>query len=58
MDAIRFYIESWGGTAAELAAVFGDRATASAILARRQPLTLEMIRRMHTDWGIAADVLI
>jgi HTH-type transcriptional regulator/antitoxin HigA len=36
----------------------GDEATVMAVLERRLPLSLEMIRRLHEGLDIPADVLI
>jgi HTH-type transcriptional regulator/antitoxin HigA len=45
-------------TRAALGRVLGSRSRASEVLARRRPLTLGMIRKVHEALGIPADVLI
>lgn len=56
--AIRFRMEQRGLTLLDLEAVLGPMSRAMDILERRRSLSVEMIRRLHDDWGIAADVLI
>jgi len=45
IDVLRYAIEELGHTQAELAKIIGSRARASEILARRRPLTLQMIQK-------------
>jgi HTH-type transcriptional regulator/antitoxin HigA len=47
-----------GRSQADLAALLGSRSRASEILKRKRPLTLDMIQKLHRDWGISADLLI
>jgi HTH-type transcriptional regulator/antitoxin HigA len=56
VDVLRFAIESMGRSQAELAALIG-RDSASEILNRVRPLTLEMIRAISSEWNIPIDVL-
>jgi HTH-type transcriptional regulator/antitoxin HigA len=58
IEAILYYLESRGLTRRDLEPYVGSRARVSEILNRKRPLTLEMIRRLHTGLGIPAEVLI
>ena len=42
----------------DLAALLGSRSRASEILARKRRLSVEAIRRISTEWGLPADVLV
>ena len=56
--ALEYYLESRGRTRRDLEPYIGSRARVSEILNRKRPLTLPMIRRLHTGLGIPAEVLI
>ncbi|MFL5803013.1 MAG: type II toxin-antitoxin system HigA family antitoxin [Roseiflexaceae bacterium] len=58
IEAIVYYLESRGLARRDLEPYLGSRARVSEVLNRKRPLTLEMIRRLHTGLGIPADVLI
>jgi HTH-type transcriptional regulator/antitoxin HigA len=58
IEAILFYIESRGLSRRDLEPFIGSRARVSEILNRKRPLTLGMIRKLHTGLGIPAEVLI
>jgi len=58
VDVLRFAIEELGHTQAELAKIIGSRARASEVLARRRPLTLQMIQKISANWKIPADLLV
>jgi HTH-type transcriptional regulator / antitoxin HigA len=58
IDVLRYAIEELGHTQAELAKTIGSRARASEILARRRPLTLQMIQKISAAWKISADLLV
>lgn len=45
-------------TQADLARLLGSRSRASEILNRKRALTLEMIHKLHSQWGIPAQLLI
>ena len=47
MDVLRYAIEELGHSQAELADVLGSRSRASEVLARRRPLTLDMIQKIN-----------
>lgn len=58
VDAIHFRMEQGGYATSDLAALLGGRSRVSEVLNRKRPLTLDMIRRLHTEWGIPPDSLI
>ena len=58
IEAITYHLESRGLTRRELEPYLGSRARVAEVLNRRRPLTIDMIRRLHSGLGIAAEVLI
>ena len=58
IEAILYYMESRGLTRQDLERTLGSRSRVAEILNRKRPLTLEMIRRLHTQLGIPAQTLI
>jgi HTH-type transcriptional regulator/antitoxin HigA len=58
IEAILYHLESRGLSRGDLEPHLGSRARVSEVLNRKRPLTLEMIRRLHRDLGIPAEVLI
>ena len=56
--AIEYYMESRGLTRRDLEPYIGSRGRISEVLRRRRPLTVDMIRRLHSGLGIPAEVLI
>lgn len=58
VEAILYFMESRGLNRRDLESYLGSRARVSEILNRRRSLSLEMIRRLHHDLGIPAEVLI
>ncbi len=56
--AILYYLESRGLSQQDLEPVLGEQTEVIAILHRQQALTLEMIRRLHQQLGIPAEILI
>ena len=58
VDVLRYAIEELGHSQADLADILGSRSRASEVLARRRPLTLEMIQKIHASWKIPADLLV
>jgi HTH-type transcriptional regulator/antitoxin HigA len=56
--AIRYKMEVDGLSQSDLASLLGSRSRASEVLQRRRPLTLSMIRELHTKWGIPAESLL
>ncbi len=58
IEMILYTMESRGLTRRDLEPYIGTRARVSEILNRKRPLTLTMIRKLHTGLGISADVLV
>ncbi len=58
IQAIEYFLESRGLTRRDLEPYIGSRARVSEVLGRRRPLSIEMIRRLHSELGIPAEVLI
>lgn len=56
--AIKYHMEQKGLRAADLVPYIGNRNRVYEVLARRRPLTLKMIWRLHTGLGIPAESLI
>ena len=51
-------MQQQGLTARDLEPMIGSRGRVSEILSRKRPLTLAMVRRLHTQLGIPAESLI
>jgi HTH-type transcriptional regulator/antitoxin HigA len=58
IEAIRFRMEQQGLTRKDLEPLIGTRTRVSEVLNRKRTLSISMIRRLHAELGIAADVLI
>lgn len=58
IEMIKYYMESRGLTRRDLEPYIGTRARVSEILNKKRPLTLNMIRKLHTGLGIPGDVLL
>lgn len=58
IDAIRFRMEQTGMSERDIAAYLGDEQTTEAVLTRRQPLTLDMIKRLYQQLHIPAESLL
>ena len=58
VEALVYWMETRDLTRRDLEPLLGSRARVAEILNRRRTLTLEMIRRLHTDLGIPAEILI
>jgi HTH-type transcriptional regulator/antitoxin HigA len=58
IEAILYYLESRGLSRRDLEPYLGSRARVSEVLNRKRPLSLEMIRRLHSGLKIPAEVLI
>ena len=56
--AIELRMQQKGFTRRDLQKILGTRSRVSEILNRKRPLTLDMIRRLHSLWGIPAESLI
>ncbi|GLI35008.1 helix-turn-helix domain-containing protein [Desulforhabdus amnigena] len=58
IEAVLYYMESRGLSRRDLEPYIGSRARVSEVLNRKRPLTIYMIRKLHTGLGIPAEVLI
>ena len=58
IDAISFRMEALGLRRHELEPYIGSRARVSEVLTRKRSLTLAMIRKLHQNLGIPAEILI
>jgi HTH-type transcriptional regulator/antitoxin HigA len=58
IEAIKFRIEQSGLTVKDLEPIIGKSNRVYEVLNRKRPLTLAMIRRLHEELGIPAEVLI
>jgi HTH-type transcriptional regulator / antitoxin HigA len=57
IDVLNYAIEELGHTQAEVAELLRSRPRASEILARRRPLTVDMIHKISQTWKVPADLL-
>lgn len=58
IEAIKFRMEQQGLTRKDLEPLIGTRTRVAEVLNGKRGLSIEMIRRLHDELGIAADVLI
>src|SRR3970040_1577436 len=58
VEAIKFRMEQSGLTPKDLVPMIGQINRVYEVLARKRPLTLPMIRRLHAQLGIPAESLI
>lgn len=58
VDAITFRMEALGLKRHDLEPYIGSRARVSEVLTRKRALTLAMIRKLHHNLGIPAEILI
>ena len=58
IEAIRFRMEQQGLRQRDLVPYIGSRSKVSEVLARKRPLTLSMIRALHSGLGVPSDVLL
>lgn len=58
LDAIRYCMEQRGYSQKDLADLLGSRSRASEVLNRRRPLTMDMVWKLHREWGLPAESLI
>ncbi|MEV4605807.1 transcriptional regulator [Neorhizobium sp. LMR1-1-1.1] len=58
IDAIIFRMEQENLTRKDLEPLLGSRGRVAEILNRKRPLSLDMIRRLHAELGIPAEILI
>lgn len=58
IEAIKFRMEQQGLTRKDLEPLLGTRTRVAEVLNRKRGLSIEMIRRLHRELGISAEVLI
>jgi len=58
IDALLYHMESRDLKRRDLEPYLGSRARVAEVLNRRRPLTIDLIRKLHSGLGISADVLI
>jgi len=58
IEAIKFRLEQQGAVTSDLVGVIGGRTRVYEVLRGKRPLSLNMIRNLHSKFGIPADVLI
>lgn len=58
IDMLDYAFTDMGRSQAELAALLGSRSRASEIMARKRPLTLDMIRKISAAWNIPLALLV
>ena len=58
IEAILYFLESRGLSGCDLEPMIGNKEEVAEVLNREQALTLEMIRHLHQQLSIPADVLI
>jgi len=58
VEAIKFRMEQQGLSRKDLESLIGTRTRVAEILNRRRNLSIAMIRRLHKELGISAEILI
>src|SRR5262245_38234407 len=58
VDAILFRMDQMGMTRKDLERILGSRIRVSEVLRKKRPLSLNMIRNLHSELSIPAEVLI
>jgi len=58
VDMLEFVMESRGLTRSDLIPCLGSKSKVSEVLSRKRPLSLSMIRNLHRDLGLPADLLV
>jgi HTH-type transcriptional regulator/antitoxin HigA len=58
IEAIQFRMEQQGLSRKDLQPMIGTRARVAEVMNRRRSLSIDMIRRLHDQLGISAEVLI
>ncbi len=58
IEAIKFRMEQQGLTRRDLEGIIGTRTRVAEVLNRKRGLSISMIRRLHEQLGISAEVLI
>lgn len=58
VELIKAHMELTGRSQSDLAALFGSRSRASEVLKKKRALSVDMIRKLHKEWGLPADCLL
>ncbi len=58
IEAIKFRMEQQGKTRRDLEVIIGSRTRIAEVLNRKRRLSIGMIRRLHDQLGISAEILI
>ncbi|HJT12518.1 MAG TPA: transcriptional regulator [Dongiaceae bacterium] len=58
IEAIKVRMEELGVRRKDLEAIIGSKSKVSEVLSGKRPLSIAMIRRLHSELGIPAEVLI
>jgi HTH-type transcriptional regulator/antitoxin HigA len=58
VETLQAHMAASGRTQADLAKVIGSRPRASEVMARKRPLTINMIRGLVSNWHLPAELLI
>ncbi len=58
IEAIRHYMENQGLSEHDLKPYFGSHVCVSEVLNRQRSLSLDIIRQLHSELGIPADILV
>lgn len=58
LEAIKFRMDQAGKTQSDLATLFGSRSRASEVLSGSRGLSIDLIRRLHDEWGIPLESLV
>lgn len=58
IEAIRFRMDQLGLQSKDLVKYIGQKSKVSEVLNRKRPLSLTMIRSLHTNLGIPAEILV
>ena len=58
IEAIQFRMEQQGLSRKDLEPMIGTRARVAEVMGRKRNLSIDMIRRLHKQLGISAEVLI
>lgn len=58
VEALKFRMEQQGLTQKDLVPLIGSRSKVSEVLSRKRRLSLRMIRALHQELGIPAEVLL
>ncbi len=58
IEAIKYYMESRGLTGTDLEPYIGESRKVTEVLNKKRPLSIEMIRSLHSGLGMLAETLI